>query len=102
MAAAADRPCVRTEEELETRTGPTLFVQTWQPPEGVDVIARVMFTHGHGEHSNRYEHVFPVYASHGIYVTAWDVVGHGRSSGEQVGPFFFFFFFFFFCGVCVG
>jgi len=45
--------------------------------------ATIIFTHGLGEHSNRYGHVASAFVARGWRVMAWDLRGHGRSSGSR-------------------
>jgi alpha-beta hydrolase superfamily lysophospholipase len=46
-----------------------------------DPRAVVVLTHGLGEHSSRYGHVAAGLVGRGLQVGAWDLRGHGRSSG---------------------
>jgi alpha-beta hydrolase superfamily lysophospholipase len=43
----------------------------------------VVVTHGLGEHSSRYGHVAAALVGRGLQVAAWDLRGHGRSSGRR-------------------
>ena len=45
--------------------------------------AVVVLTHGLGEHSSRYGHVAAALVERGLQVSAWDLRGHGRSSGPR-------------------
>jgi alpha-beta hydrolase superfamily lysophospholipase len=45
--------------------------------------ARVIGTHGLGEHSNRFGHVAAELVARGYRVVAWDLRGHGRSTGVR-------------------
>lgn len=47
------------------------------------VQADVVLVHGLGEHSGRYEPVARVLAERGLRLCAWDLRGHGRSSGAR-------------------
>jgi acylglycerol lipase len=47
------------------------------------VRAEVLLTHGLGEHAGRYAHVAAALAARGIRVMAYDLRGHGRSSGRR-------------------
>lgn len=47
------------------------------------VRADVLLTHGLGEHAGRYGHVAVALAAHGIRLMAYDLRGHGRSSGRR-------------------
>jgi acylglycerol lipase len=42
--------------------------------------AHIVFVHGFAEHVGRYEQTFPVYASNGISVFAYDQRGFGRTA----------------------
>jgi len=57
-----------------------LFRRSWVPREPVRAVALV---HGFGEHSGRYEHVGAWLARCGAEVHAFDLRGHGRSSGAR-------------------
>jgi acylglycerol lipase len=46
-------------------------------------IAHVVFVHGFAEHVGRYEQTFPVYASKGISVFAYDQRGFGRTACDN-------------------
>ncbi len=50
---------------------------------GERVRAEVVLTHGLGEHAGRYEHVAACLAERGIRTIAYDLRGHGRSSGMR-------------------
>ena len=43
------------------------------------MIAVVLAVHGLGEHIHRYDHVFSIFAEHGIMVKGMDYRGHGRT-----------------------
>ena len=45
----------------------------------IPVIATVLAVHGLGEHIQRYDHIFSVFAEHGIMVKGIDYRGHGRT-----------------------
>jgi alpha-beta hydrolase superfamily lysophospholipase len=47
------------------------------------VRAEVVVTHGLGEHARRYEHVAERLAQAGLRVHAYDLRGHGRSTGRR-------------------
>ena len=70
-------------EELvwQTADGADLFARCWRPradPTGV-----VRLAHGLGEHSGRYAHVAARYTGAGYAMLAFDLRGHGRSSGPR-------------------
>eukprot|EP00877_Chromochloris_zofingiensis_P002614 jgi/Chrzof1/12353/Cz06g31170.t1 len=48
-------------------------------PESGNVIARLIWHHGLGEHCGRYQHVFSQLAAAGIAVYSYDAFGHGQS-----------------------
>ena len=58
----------------------TLFETTWlcEKAKGVVII-----THGVAEHSGRYEHVAQSLVEGGYTVVAFDLRGHGKSSGKR-------------------
>lgn len=47
------------------------------------IRADVLLTHGLGEHAGRYAHVAAALAERGVRVMAYDLRGHGRSSGRR-------------------
>jgi alpha-beta hydrolase superfamily lysophospholipase len=61
--------------------GIKLFAQEWTPETGSRAL--VLITHGHGEHSGRYQHVAQALAARGFAVVAPDLRGHGRSEGSR-------------------
>ena len=65
-----------------------LYFQTWSahPPSSLDTVAApkaVIITHGIGEHSDCYGELAQDFAKNGWQVFAWDLRGHGRSSGKR-------------------
>lgn len=61
--------------------GASLFTRDWQP--GGAVRARLLVTHGFGEHSGRYAGLAEAMVAAGIAVHAWDHRGHGHSPGQR-------------------
>ncbi len=57
-----------------------IFYQTWpcEKPKAV-----IFLTHGIGEHSGGYDNFANALAKNKIKVFAWDLRGHGRSSGQR-------------------
>ncbi len=70
-----------TEFMYKTEDGADLYEQTWLPDS--DPKAVICLIHGLGEHSTRYEHVANYYTSRGYIMTAFDLRGHGKSSGQR-------------------
>jgi acylglycerol lipase len=68
-------------EFLDREGGERIFIRTASPVTAPR--ATVIFTHGLGEHSNRYGHVAAELVARGCRVVAWDLPGHGRSSGPR-------------------
>ena len=67
---------------LTTTTDPVkLFWQQWVPDEAIDRV--VVFQHGMGEHSGRYQHLLNAFANTGTACYALDARGHGRSPGHR-------------------
>ena len=64
-----------------TPDGATLLVRDW-PPTG-SPWAQLLLVHGVGEHAGRYERTGGILAAAGIAVTAFDLRGHGGSSGRR-------------------
>lgn len=71
--------------EITTPQGATLALRDWPLPEGVKPRALVLIVHGLGEHSGRYEHVALQLNRWGFAVRAFDLGGHGLSSGARGG-----------------
>lgn len=80
---AGDKPGVWSGDAREMRTpdGETLILRTAETAG--PVRADVVLVHGLGEHSRRYEPVARVLAERGLRLGAWDLRGHGRSSGAR-------------------
>lgn len=70
---------------VATADGTVLRTRHWAPtgPQR-DPVASVLIVHGIGEHSGRWEHVGEHMASEGVDVHAFDLRGHGASSGRRV------------------
>jgi alpha-beta hydrolase superfamily lysophospholipase len=58
-----------------------LRTQAWKPDDNSK--AAIVLTHGHGEHSGRYGHVGQALCAEGYAVYAYDLRGHGKSSGPR-------------------
>ncbi len=67
--------------EITTPHGATLALRDWPLPEGTTPRALVLIVHGLGEHCGRYEHVAQQLNGWGFAVRAFDLCGHGLSSG---------------------
>jgi acylglycerol lipase len=72
----------RSTGRITTSDGHSLFYRKWDPPS--DAVATVIIVHGLGEHSGRYVHVGKYFADAGFRTIAFDLRGHGRSSGRPV------------------
>ncbi len=68
-----------TDSILEAGAGLRLHIRTTRP-DG-DARGIVVLTHGLGEHCGRYDHVAGPLAEDGFGVVAYDLRGHGRSTG---------------------
>ncbi len=69
-------------EEFLNREGEVrLFIRLVSPSH--PPRATIVLTHGLGEHSNRYGHLAAAFLARGWQVVAWDLRGHGRSSGAR-------------------
>ena len=65
-----------------TTTDPVeLFWQKWVPDGAIERV--VIFQHGMGEHSGRYQHLLDAFDNTGTAFYALDARGHGRSPGRQ-------------------
>ncbi len=70
-------------EHTETTTskdGTQIFVRMMTHPEA---SATLLFVHGYGEHSGRYQHVLEFFHAKGYDVAAFDYRGHGRAQGTR-------------------
>jgi len=67
--------------DITTPHGATLALRDWPLAGGVVPRALVLIVHGLGEHSARYAHVAQRLNSWGFAVRAFDLGGHGGSSG---------------------
>lgn len=73
-----------SETTVMSRDGTELFVQTWTPSSNnTTPKAHVLIIHGYLEHSGRYAEVSQALCKQGISVTAFDMRGHGKSSGQR-------------------
>jgi alpha-beta hydrolase superfamily lysophospholipase len=70
----------RVEGSFEGTGGLELYYQSWQPEQ--EPRAVVVIVHGFGEHSGRYMNVVNALIPAGCAVYAFDLRGHGRSSGQ--------------------
>jgi acylglycerol lipase len=67
---------------LKTDDGVKLHYKLWEP--GPAETSTVIIVHGLGEHSGRYVHVGKYFGEAGFRAVAFDLRGHGRSSGRPV------------------
>ena len=67
--------------DITTPHGATLALRDWPLAERAVPRAMVVIVHGLGEHSGRYAHVAQQLNSWGFAVRAFDLCGHGGSSG---------------------
>lgn len=72
---------MQTHEETLTLLDHKIYTYSARP-EG-KIRANVLLVHGLGEHCRRYDHVIEAMTRAGIAVTAFDHIGHGRSSGKR-------------------
>lgn len=57
-----------------------LFAQLWENPQAQGTI---IFTHGHGEHSESYHRLTKAFENDFWNFYGWDLRGHGRSEGHR-------------------
>lgn len=71
---------ISIENYFPIETDREIFYQTWpcEKPKAV-----IFLTHGIGEHSGSYDRFSQELAKKNIQVFAWDLRGHGRSSGQR-------------------
>ena len=70
-----------TGQLISTCDGFSLFYQKWIPPETITQV--IVFQHGLGEHSGRYQNLIEAFVDTGTAFYALDARGHGRSSGKR-------------------
>jgi len=70
-----------TEFKLKTFDGLSLFGQNWQPENHPKAV--IYLVHGMGEYSGRYVHVADRLTKAGYAIFAFDLRGHGQSSGPR-------------------
>jgi alpha-beta hydrolase superfamily lysophospholipase len=70
-----------TQLEWKSSDGITFFGQVWEPDTAPRAV--VALVHGLGEHSGRYAHVASVLSQAGYALMAFDLRGHGRSTGQR-------------------
>lgn len=71
----------RTQTLVTTTDSLELFWQKWLPEGTVKRV--VVFQHGMGEHSGRYQHLLSAFNDTGTAFYALDARGHGRSPGRR-------------------
>lgn len=76
-SAAPESPVLRTAD------GETLALRDWAPAAGTPFRGTVLVVHGLGEHAGRYAPLAAWLAARGHAVRAYDLYGHGRSSGRR-------------------
>ena len=76
-------PAGSTTETITAPDGTQLFARHWPAPETRGVL---VIMHGLKDHSARYADFAARAASAGFSVYAFDLRGHGRSSGPRVAP----------------
>jgi len=64
---------------LVNNKGQKIYIRRWFTPDRPDAI--VLFQHGYGEHSGKYEHMAHLFNSRGMAMVSYDFEGHGRSPG---------------------
>jgi len=67
---------------LDRPDGTRLATVSWRPDSGTPA-GEVVLVHGFGEYSGRYDHVAAHLVGHGYAVHAFDLRGHGRSTGRR-------------------
>ena len=63
--------------------GASLFAQSWQNNVSSTFQANIIVTTGQGEHSECYQPLAESLVPKGYNIYAWDLEGHGRSSGKR-------------------
>ena len=70
-----------TEARFKASDGLELYYQAWRPEGEPKAILAIV--HGYGEHSGRYLNVANYFVPRGYALYAYDLRGHGRSSGQR-------------------
>ena len=70
----------RREGHFQGHGGVELFFQTWMTPQNNETL---VITHGMAEHSECYADTADVLVKLGWNICAWDLRGHGQSSGKR-------------------
>ncbi len=92
VLTATTRSTIGQTENMERHEGhfygkynDELYFQTWSPnrASASSMPKAVIITHGIGEHSECYGELAQDFVQHGWQVFAWDLRGHGRSSGKR-------------------
>ena len=63
--------------------GLTFHRNSVSPADPSATVARLLIVHGYGDHSGRYSQVMNWLACRGVECHAFDLRGHGRSSGKR-------------------
>lgn len=71
----------KTDLLISSQDGFSLFYQQWIPTVKVERI--IVFQHGLGEHSDRYQNLIHAFGGTGTAFYALDARGHGRSGGKR-------------------
>ena len=71
---------IPSQELFNTVDNYSIFEQTWHSENAKGIV---IITHGVAEHSGRYDHVAQSLAQAGYTVVAYDLRGHGKSSGKR-------------------
>ena len=66
---------------ISSQDGFSLFYQRWLPSENTCRV--LVFQHGLGEHSDRYQNLIQAFSGTGTAFYALDARGHGRSGGKR-------------------
>lgn len=74
---------MKTLEERQNLMGETVYTFTAKPDADAEIKASLLLVHGLGEYCRRYDHVIRAMTDAGIAVTAFDHIGHGRTSGKR-------------------
>lgn len=72
----------RYEFYLKSKLSGEIYCQLWKSSFSIS-SGTVLITHGLSEHSDNYHEFSKVLNSWGLDVLAWDLIGHGRSSGKR-------------------
>ncbi|MEM6692794.1 MAG: lysophospholipase [Planctomycetota bacterium] len=81
-------PEIICSEEFSLLLSCRRFIRSWRPKDAKESLASrdivLGIVHGLGDHCGRYDEMARWFASRGVHVYGFDLVGHGQSPGERM------------------